>query len=376
MVSLIDENSPDGLTPYAKAVSTFAQINFTKQDCFPSNMCPKCLYLLKQAIQFKLVTESSDNCLKNLKVSVGDDSENLKENIIEFTMLKFYFPTECRKVTRECSKTKKKNEENSEVTQFIENNKNIVENQSTTNNSLDGDLFETHEPESETEQNISENEVKILDTLENLFSSNDCETPNSVQVFKRKKTVAKKKCFKPQKLQYQLAIKQRSIRRKLPSGSRVKEDLVCNVCDRVLANQLTYTHHMQRHTGCRYICEHCGKGFPVLNELQIHQVTKHGTGRYIQCKQCSFKAPRKFDLVEHERIHTGERPYTCDKCGLTFRRREIHAHSYHNHHILRILIPPLVTSPLILERGSRLLQCRLVYKKHPTSSGSGAFRRR
>lgn len=61
----------------------------------------------------------------------------------------------------------------------------------------------------------------------------------------------------------------------------------------------------------------------MKNELSIHQVTRHGTGPYLQCSHCPFKAPRRFDLIEHERLHTGERPYTCEKCGRTFRRRGI-----------------------------------------------------
>ncbi|XP_023955076.2 zinc finger protein 91 [Bicyclus anynana] len=309
MIPLIDKSNPDGFTPYAKAVSTFAHISFTNKDCLPKNMCPKCLYFLKHAIQFKLVTEFSDKCLKQLKKPVGTESENFKQKIIEFTMFKFYFPTECFKMKRECSINKKYSKGKSKATDSLEEDEEIKVDQFNCNNDMENDIFETLVVESDSEH-LSQRDVKILDEIENKIGSNVCESPSPV--FKRKKKRMKNKGLKARI--HKLAMKHKSMR---------KTNLVCNVCNRVLANQLTYNHHMQRHTGCRYICEHCGKGFPVLNELQVHQVTKHDTGPYLQCSHCPFKAPRKFDLIEHERIHSGERPYTCEKCGLTFRRRGI-----------------------------------------------------
>ncbi|XP_034826315.1 zinc finger protein Paris-like [Maniola hyperantus] len=310
MVSLIDKNSQDGLTAYAKAVSTFAHISFSKEDCFPSYMCLKCLYLLKKAIHFKLVAESSDNCLKKLKDSVGNDGENLKEKIIEFTMLKFYFPNECFKseeTTSQCS----------DVNHVMGKDKKAKEYQSS-NNSVDDIFFDNPIPESVTEQDIAHKKDKILDEIESLIGSHTFKSQSPITVQKqihhlpfRKIKRLNRKLLKEQ---YKQEMGQRRIQ---------KRNFVCNVCNRVLANKNTYDHHMQRHQGCRYICEHCGKGFPILNELQMHQVTKHGTGPYLQCSQCHFKAPRKLDLIEHIRLHTGERPYTCDQCGLTFRRREI-----------------------------------------------------
>ncbi|CAH2230320.1 jg2045 [Pararge aegeria aegeria] len=304
MVSLIDDNSQDGLTPYAKAVSTFAQICISKQDGFPRNMCFRCLCLLKQAIQFKLVTESSNNCLKKLKNSVGSNSENLKENIIEYTMLKFYFPNESFTKTRECIKEKKDS-----VNHIMEKDNEVLDIQFNSNTSPDDNIFDTPVLESDTEQNVSHLDVKDTINFENLSGSNmlKSQTPSAVQnVFTRKNKITNRKL---------LLARQKK--------RRLKKNLVCNICNRVLANQFTHKYHMQKHYGYRYICEHCGKGYPVFNVLQAHQLLKHSTGPYLQCSHCPFKAPGKIELTEHERIHSGERPYTCDKCGLTFRRRAI-----------------------------------------------------
>ncbi|XP_023955077.2 zinc finger protein interacting with ribonucleoprotein K [Bicyclus anynana] len=305
MISLIDGNSVSGLSPHAKAVLTFAKISISKEDCFPSNMCLECLYLLKQAIRFKLVTESSDNCLKNLKSSACNDSENFKDNIVEYTMLKFYFPTESFTETGECFTNMNALQEPTVKQSSKKYKKHKKFQLSSSTSCMYDDVFDNYEPESDTES-TSRDENKVLNEFDNNIDSKiRLPTPTTVQkVFIRKKQ----------------GIKRRKL---LTRENRLQKDLLCNICNKILANQYTYKAHMQKHNGYRFICEHCGKGYPVYNVLQAHQLLKHSMGPYRQCSYCPFKAPGKIELTEHERIHSGERPYTCDKCGLTFRRRAI-----------------------------------------------------
>nr|XP_026492040.1 zinc finger protein 836-like [Vanessa tameamea] len=307
MVSLIDNNTKDGISCHGKAVLSFTNISIKKQDSLPSVMCIKCLYLLKQAIYFKLVCESSDKCLRNFVSIVGDNIEKMKEKVVEYTMLRFYLPNEQLYSSNKIIKNKQT--KNSDIIS-ITNESGVMSEKKLNDVAISADYFNDQsdiEPYKEDEDVILEDMEKLIN--ENVFTS----SVKKHKPFKRKHLKIKRKLVKRQKmLAIQKAIEQRKT---------IK--LICKVCNKVLANQHTYEHHMQRHNGCRYICEHCGKGFPVRTELQIHQVSRHGTGPYLQCSHCPFKAPRKFDLIEHERLHTGERPYTCEKCGLTFRRRGI-----------------------------------------------------
>ncbi|CAG9568545.1 unnamed protein product [Danaus chrysippus] len=299
MVSLIDSKTEDGLSVYGKAVLNFAKISIDKQDCLPIAMCIKCLQLLKQAIFFKFMCESNDSCLNKL-TSSGD----YKQKIVEYTMLRFYFPNENLNTKK---RVRKKEQQLQNPSEEARNEITLTCNKDRNDLKSDQDCLHSAQNESDCIENV-------LNKMENLIDSNMCATAELGESLKRK--LKRKKL--ENKTRRMLLIQQRVSQKSTQVGS-----LVCGICNKVLANQHTYDHHMQRHNGCRYICEHCGKGFPVKTELQIHQVSKHGTGPYLQCSHCPFKAPRKFDLVEHERIHSGERPYTCEKCGLTFRRRGI-----------------------------------------------------
>ncbi|KAJ2937809.1 hypothetical protein O0L34_g18591 [Tuta absoluta] len=164
---------------------------------------------------------------------------------------------------------------------------------------------------------IKQNIDDLLANMEKVaeFSSNDLKKH-------KKKYPLYKKPFKSKTKREKLSRKA-EIESLEQKDKQKPEDLQCKVCSKVLASAHSLKYHMERHTGGSYICEHCGRKFCTKAELQYHLASTHEIGNQFTCKQCGFKAPKRYELMEHERIHTGERPYTCDKCGLTFRRRGV-----------------------------------------------------
>ncbi|XP_045507053.1 fez family zinc finger protein 2-like [Colias croceus] len=305
LVPLFDKNSGN-VNCYGKAVATFAAIVFKKEDSLPPSMCKKCLLLLKQCIYFKFTCEASDKKLRLLKSLV---TENFMQTIVEYSLFKLNnllnTSDVCNNIPKQTINAKKTKINHLAAT--VKRNNINNDNQ----NSLDSvfslvqieDLNATPKIEKKTEK-----PNEIIDSLDKIVLPN-------------KKLCSDKMAVRP-KRKLKRRLRNRFIKN-TKNKSLDQETYNCNICNKILANQKTYENHMQRHNGCRFICEHCGKGFPVLAELQNHIVARHGTGPCLQCKLCPFKAYKKFDLMEHERIHTGERPFTCEKCGLTFRRRAI-----------------------------------------------------
>lgn len=90
----------------------------------------------------------------------------------------------------------------------------------------------------------------------------------------------------------------------------------CKFCDKILANSYCLKDHERRHTGYRpYACDDCKKTFVTKHELQVHVYVHMGRNFYpYKCINCSLKFCAKSQLKAHNKKYKGECkqcPYTC-----------------------------------------------------------------
>ncbi|XP_058270380.1 oocyte zinc finger protein XlCOF6-like [Hemibagrus wyckioides] len=104
------------------------------------------------------------------------------------------------------------------------------------------------------------------------------------------------------------------------NGQIQKEIYHCSDCGKSFTNPSYLLQHQQVHTRERpYRCSDCGKSFTRPINLQIHQRIHTGEKLY-HCSQCGKDFTRQNHFQLHQHMHTGEKPYQCSECGKSFTR--------------------------------------------------------
>ncbi|XP_064465075.1 zinc finger protein 354C-like [Ornithodoros turicata] len=82
----------------------------------------------------------------------------------------------------------------------------------------------------------------------------------------------------------------------------------------------TITYTVQKGSKTLYLCNTCPYTTGRKSHLVEHE-RSHTGEKPFKCSYCDYASTRNCHLKDHERIHTGEKPYKCDICDYSASRR-------------------------------------------------------
>ncbi|OCT75277.1 hypothetical protein XELAEV_18030455mg [Xenopus laevis] len=95
----------------------------------------------------------------------------------------------------------------------------------------------------------------------------------------------------------------------------------CRECDKSFSNKMGVINHARVHTGEKpFPCSECGTCFALKCNLQKH-LKIHSGEKPFTCLECGKSFTQKAGLQVHQKMHVVVKPFTCTECGKSFTQK-------------------------------------------------------